>query len=265
MKLWMREIELTAGDKQFNNKDFDIEFKVPFGDSKDPKISEVTIYNLTQQTIADIESKAYLILNAGYRGDIGNILTGKVEKVETDWRGVDKATVLTVSDGGFEWRNTKINKTYTKGSKAKYIMTDLAGLLGYEIGEIEPKKDLTYQLGKTISGYVEVALKQLVKDTESKMYINKNKIYIRDEKKGTETGFLLNKGTGLIDSPEKTEEEDPSGNKVIKYDVKCLLNSRITTDSIIQIESRTVNGNFRVIKGSHDGKDFITECTVVPL
>lgn len=267
MGLWLRQIELMAGSKSFNGDDFRIEFDVPFSTSKDPDIAEVSIYNLSKESISAIESKAYTILNVGYKGDIGNILSGKVESISTKWDKVDKITTIKVSDGGFEWRNTRIQKTYAKGSTAKYIMQDLSGLLGLEVAEVSPKNDITYQLGRTISGDVEKALKGLVADTDSKMYINKGKLYIRDKNKGTSIGFLLNSDTGLLGSPEKVEEENAKKKKVTKYNVKCLLNHKITTDSIIQIESRTVSGNYRVESGSHicNGSEFITEMVVVPM
>ena len=262
MRFWIREVNLKAGDKEFNGDDFEIDFRVPFSTKEEPDISEIRIYNLSNSTIESIRAKAYVILNAGYKGDVGNILSGKIETINTVWEGVDKVTVLKVSDGGFEWRNAIVNKTYQAGTKARYIMADLASILGLEVGEISPKNDIEYKLGKSISGHVETALKQLVKDTESKMYINKGRIFIRDKNKGTETGFLLNSDTGLIGSPEKVEEEK-DGQKVIKYKVQSLLNHKISTDSLIQIESKTINGIYRVESGVHTG-DFITEIIVVP-
>ena len=264
MKLWIREVNLKAGDKEFTGDKFDIDFRVPFSTKEEPDISEVKIFNLSQSTISSIESKAYVILNAGYKGDVGNILSGKIESINTEWQGVDKITTIKVSDGGFEWRDTKTQKTYQAGSTAKYIMNDLASMLGLEVAEISPKKDIVYQLGKSISGSVEAALRRLVKDTESKMYINKGRLYIRDKNKGTETGFLLNSEHGLIGSPEKIDEEDEKGNKTIKYKVQSLLNHKISTDSLIQIESKTINGNYRVESGVHFG-DFTTEMIVVPI
>jgi hypothetical protein len=264
MELWQRKILFTAGGKEFDGEDFTINFKVPFSTSENPDVTDIEIYNITNESISAIENKAYAIINAGYNNNIGNIFTGKIEKVDPSWSGVNKSVKITASDGGFEWRKTRIQKAYTKGSKASYIMKDLAGLLGLEVVEVSPKKDITYQLGKTISGPVEVALKQLTKDTGSKMYINKGKLYIRDGDKGTSTGFLLNSETGLIGSPERVEEEDEKGNKIVKYNVKCLLNNKITTDSIIQIQSKTINGNYRVIEGSHvcSESEFVTEMIV---
>lgn len=271
MKQWIRVINLKAGGKEIKNLGdaaMTMEFRVPFNtDTDKPDVSEVKVYNLSNSTIAAIESQAYLILDAGYREDFGNILSGKIDTVQTEWRETEKITTITASDGGFEWRKAKIQKTYQKGSKASYIMKDLVSVLGYEVGEIEPKNDLEYKLGKSISGSVETALRGIVKDTNSKMYIDKNKIYIRDKKKGTDNGFVVSSESGMVGSPEKIEEEDDKGKKTIKYKVKMLLNYKITKDSLIQIKSKTINGNYRVESGEHRGSEegeFVTEVVVVP-
>lgn len=263
--MWIRDIEIVAGGKKFTNSPSNgiyIDFDIPFGDGEEPDISEVNLYNLSNSTIADIESKGFVFVNAGYKNlnNKGNILTGKIEEISTDWEGLDKVTKLLVSDGGKEWRNTTVNKTYANDSKASYIMRDLANLLGYEVADISPKEDVNYKLGITITGKVEAALKQLVKDTKSKMFINKNRIYIRSEGKGTETGFILNEDSGLIGSPEKIIEEDEEG-KTIKYKVTMLLNPLVSTDSLIEVRSSALNGRFRVVEGTHT-KDFNTEVII---
>jgi len=266
MEQWIRKVTLDAGGRQFDGEDFTIYFSVPFSsETPEPDISEIEIYNLSDSTINSIEKEAYAILNAGYQGDYGNILSGKIDKVETEWQGLDKITKIQISDGGKEWRKTTTHKTFKAGTKADYIMRELGVDLGLEIIEITPANNIEYKLGKTISGSTEAALRQLAKDTNSKMYITNEKLVIRPTDKGTETPFILSSETGLIDSPTKVEEEDDKGNKKISYDVKCLLNYHINKDSIIRIQSRTINGRFRVTKGRHDGKTFYTEMNVVPV
>jgi len=264
MKFWKQKVELIAGGKKYTNDDFEIDFTVEFGDSDDPDISEVIIYNLSNQTISEIKSKAGVILNAGYDGDVGNILTGKIEKQETVWEGVDKATRLYVGDGSIEWGVKKANKTYQAGSTSKYIINDLAKQLGLEIGEIKLVKNVTYKKGRTITTQLQQALRSIVKDTGSRMFIDKGKLYVRPPSKGTVTGFLLSADTGLIESPQVTEEEDKKGKKIIKYNIRCLLNHRITTDSIIQVKSKTINGNYKVKKGKYYG-DFTMEFEAIPI
>lgn len=277
---WIREIEVLAGQKKFTNigdNALDIDFDIPFNDKKEPDISTVTIYNLSDATINDIKKDGYIYVNAGYKelGNKANILTGEIENVEVTWQGLDKEVKITVGDGSKKWRTSKLNKTYKNGTKASTIMTDLANAMSYEIVEIKPKNDIEYKLGKTIKGSASKSLAQLVKDTESKMFINKNRITIRDQKQGYQTGFVLNANSGLIGSP--TLNKDESGDKnsnVAKekakkknekakktWKVTSLLNPRLETDSVIKVESRVCNGTFRVISGKHT-KDFNTELEV---
>lgn len=277
---WIRDIDVLAGGKKFQSfgeNALEIDFDISFNDKEEPDVSEVTIYNLSEDSINEIKKQGYCIVNAGYR-EMGNkacVVSGDIEDVTTDWEGLDKVTKIKVSDGGKEWRQAKLNKTYAEGTKASLIMQDLCGVLGYEVVEIRPKEDITYKLGKTIKGYCSDSLKRLVKDTKSKMYINKKRITIRDEKKGNDIGFLLNTETGLVgnptlnkdDSEDKTDlresEKEKKKNKEEKktWKVTCLLNAKIETDSIIKIESKTCNGQFRVVSGKHT-KDFNTELVV---
>lgn len=277
---WIRDIDVLAGGKKFQSlgeNALEIDFDISFNDKEEPDVSEVNIYNLSEDSINEIKKQGYCIVNAGYR-EMGNkacVVSGDIEDVTTDWEGLDKVTKIKVSDGGKEWRQAKLNKTYAEGTKASLIMQDLCGVLGYEVVEINPKEDITYKLGKTIKGYCSDNLKRLVKDTKSKMYINKKRITIRDEKKGNDIGFLLNTETGLVgnpslnkdDSEDKTDlresEKEKKKNKEEKktWKVTCLLNAKIETDSIIKIESKTCNGQFRVVSGRHT-KDFNTELVV---
>lgn len=277
---WIRDIDVLAGGKKFQSlgeNALEIDFDISFNDKEEPDVSEVTIYNLSEDSINEIKKQGYCIVNAGYR-EMGNkacVVSADIEDVTTDWEGLDKVTKIKVSDGGKEWRQAKLNKTYAEGTKASLIMQDLCGVLGYEVVEIKPKEDITYKLGKTIKGYCSDSLKRLVKDTKSKMYINKKRITIRDEKKGNDIGFLLNSETGLVgnptlnkdDSGDKTDlrnsEKKKKKNKEEKktWKVICLLNAKIETDSIIKIESKTCNGQFRVVSGKHT-KDFNTELVV---
>nr|WP_072537080.1 hypothetical protein [Anaerococcus mediterraneensis] len=277
---WIRDIEVLAGGKRFESlgeNGLTISFDINFSDGKEPDVSEVVIYNLSDDSINQIKKDGYCIVNAGYKklGNKGNILSGDIEEVTTTWQGLDKETKIKVTDGGKKWRKAKISKTYKENTKASLIMRDVINIMGYEIVEIKPKKDKVYKLGKTINGFCSDVLKMLVKDTESKMFVNKNRIVIRDQEKGFETGFVLSPESGLIGSPilnkddtgdkssdVSTDKEKKENKKEKKtWEVRSLLNPKIETDSLIMIKSKVLDGKYRVIKGKHT-KDFETVITV---
>lgn len=278
---WIREITVEAGGKLYESigdNALDIEFDIPFSDKNEPDVSKITIYNLSDESIAAIKKEGTATVSAGYREmhNMAEILSGEIEDMTTEWKDLDKVTTITISDGAKSWRKKELNKTYKNDTKAKIIMQDLIDELGYTVGELNPKNNINYPLGKTIKGSASKSLIQLSEDTESKMFIDKGRIYIRPEKKGTPSGIVLNADSGLLDTPtmnknmtgdkidtpdrekdkKKNEEEIPS------WTVKCLLNPQIETDMIINIESRSINGAFRVKSGKHS-KDFTTELEVV--
>lgn len=260
-KFWKQKAEILVAGKKLTKDDLEINFKVSFDDDPEPNISEVTIYNLSSSTIAMLKKGENLILNAGYQGDVGTILLGTIEKPETWWEGVDRITRLTVGDGSKQWMEHYVNKSYAPGITAKAILADLAGMFGLELGALQLVNNITYPKGRSVSGMLQSVMRQIVAETGSKFHISYGKILIRPWNAGTQTGFLLNSDTGLIGSPQPFEEE-VNGKYIMGYKVQMLLNHRITVDSILQIESRTANGIFRVRKGTHTG-DFITEVEVV--
>lgn len=274
---WIRQIEVKAGGKIFESigdNALDIEFEIPFSDKNEPDVSTISIYNLSEDSINSIEKQGNVSVSAGYRDmhNVAEVLSGQIESIKTEWKSLDKVTTITISDGAKAWRKTELNKTYQNNTKASAIMNDLCNALGYPISELKPKKDITYPLGKTIKGSASNSLIQLAKDTESKMFINKGRIVIRPEEIGYNSGILLNAETGLLDTP--TLNENNTGDQVDSaesgkeeppqksWTVKCLLNPQIETDMIINIESRSINGAFRVKSGKHS-KDFVTELEVV--
>lgn len=259
------------GDLEFENsnrnnlKGFDIDFRVPFDTDDKPDVSEITIYNLKDDTVNSIKNKGYVILEAGYEGQVGSLLSGKIENIDSIRNGLEKEVKITVSDGGLEYRNSKVNKTYKENVNIQYIMNDLALIAGFEVGMIAPVKNIVFPLGKSVNGYIEPVLKELARSSDSKMYIKDNRLFIRDKDEGTETGFVLSASSGLIGSIEPVREENEKGKEKIKYKGRCYLNHNINKDTIIKVESKNYNGFLRIESGEHSGNSFETSFTGIPV
>lgn len=262
MLLFDRQAVLVIDGRQYKSDDIDFEFNVPFSTEAEPDVSEISIYNLSPATAASIKKGSYVTLSAGYNTNIGMLVTGQVADFSTTVDCVDKKTTLKIGSAVNSWKEKKINKTYAKGTTAKDIMSDLISSFGVAIGDMEIVKNITYQKGKTVSGRLKDVVKKLAKETQSKFYIDKDRAYVRAYDKGTVTGFLLSGATGLIGSPERIEVSEGDKKSKQGWKVQCLLNHNIFVDSMIVIQSKTVNGTFRVVKGSHTS-EWITEMEVV--
>lgn len=89
MALWLREAILVVGHNKYSLSELDFSFEIPFEDSAEPPIATLKITNLAPNTRAGINQNDSVILNAGYEGDIGCILIGKVVGLKHKQSNVD--------------------------------------------------------------------------------------------------------------------------------------------------------------------------------
>lgn len=260
-EFWMRSAKVNVGGKSLEYPTYTMEFDLPFDTDDQPNQGEVAIYNLSSDTISSISKGSGITISAGYRGDTGTVFIGTVEKIITEWQQVDKILKLQLGDASPEWRSKIINKAYGPGTPASAIVADMLGILGLEVGSMNLPEDKVYINGRTISTKVEIGLRELCNDCGAKFHIANNIVYISPYPQGIATGFVLSADTGLLESPQKQEQEEGQDG----YLVRSLLNHRIHADSYVTIQSRTANGWFRVVNGKHiGGSDWVTEMEVVP-
>lgn len=258
--MFMRYAEMGFPNFTLRSTDLKMEFSIPFDNDTEPNESTITFYNLSRNTINSIKKDDLVSVNAGYRGDVGRILEGRVSHVETDPTGTDKATRIYVLDSDDLHGVKTVNKSYAAGTKASTIVNDLLPMLGVPVAVADFPKNPVYEEGYTVEGDLKESLSKLAGDCGVSFYINNHKAYFQHIHaiKGREV-VEINADTGLIGSPEPFQDGSVSG-----YKVQCLLQHRITTASIINLRSKHVNGVFKVIKGEHDGNNFITTMDVIP-
>lgn len=263
-KNWGREIEVICGNKKMKIPDLDIRFSVSFTTKEEPNECDIKIQNLSDTTInANIITDYPVIVNAGYSGDIGTLLSGYIVGAHTKWSGVNKETSISGFDASAAYLNNWVSKTYVEGIYASEIIDDLLRQTGLTIGQVELNTDMQYTKGKTIMGKLREVLKSVVEvDSQTPLQILNGTVIIRAIGAGQQTGFILNRNTGLIGSPEPIAQKENSTEIQPTHKIKCQLNHRITSMSALYVESKTVTGNFVVLSGKHSGSctgDFVTE------
>jgi hypothetical protein len=286
-----RKIKITVGLATFTNEELEVRFEVPFDDDSKPNQSKVEIYNLSDSTIAKLKRGDQATVQAGYGSDIGVLASGKVNKVLTKWQGVDKITTIHFIEGDdftlvkvsvanadkdtIRYHNRGVFKGqvvegalgigFKPGADGLTIIKRIVSALGIQLGgPIVIKKNTIYKKGYLITQLILNNLEEVVRDCGSIMYHRRGKLVIRPIDVGTDENFLLEENTGLIESPGQFEETEKAGSinsQVRGYNVKCLLQHRITTASIIEIKSVTANGKYRAMRGKHiaDKDSFQTE------
>lgn len=251
-------VNVRIGNKEYSNKIIDIDFDVEFDNNPEPDVHEISLWNTSADTKANIKKGTEVILSVGYGEDIGTIVTGTIGSYEVIHYDVDNELKLFVGDGISVW-DKKVSKSYKAGISAMAVAKDLLGIFGLEVGKLSLKDNITYAKGISFNSGLSSALKRVAKDTNSRFYIKNNLAYMVSDDFNVTTGFLLNKDTGLIGTPERIDIDKKEG-----WRIKCLLNHRLNVGSRLQVASRSLNGNVKVVKGKHSS-DFITELEVLAI
>ncbi|MBM7696644.1 hypothetical protein JOD44_001761 [Salimicrobium jeotgali] len=244
---------------KITSDDLDIEFTVPFDSDTTPNESEIKMYNLTDDTIHRFKNNKNLVVNAGYKGDVGVILSGYISKVKTVRADVDKITTIHVLDSQPLDVEKTLTKTYKKNIKASQIVDDLLSRLKLD-AYVDLYWDHTYAKGYTVDGEIVEELAGLAKECGVTFFVSKGKAYVSGVHSGQKNRFTLNEEGGLIGTPAPFED-----GKLTGFSVTSLLQYRLATSSAIRMESRQGSGKFYVYQGKHkwSGDEFVTELDLI--
>lgn len=265
MAFWIRAATLVIGSNKYSLERLSFSFDIPFEDSDEPPVATVKVTNLSGNTRANIKKNDPIILNAGYEGDVGCILIGKVVGLKHKQANVDWTTTITVQPCADEILGKLINKTYAENMKASAIVRDLLNIFGVEVAKCELSIDTSYPRGRVCRGNLKQVLTEIVvNECKSRFIIRPTgQIYITKADDGINNGLTLSRATGLLRADEEkvvipveddlnsqTTGEDREDDTISR---SCLLNYRVSTAEVVRIQSADLNGRFIVVSGQHSG------------
>ena len=267
--LWGQKVSITTNQGiNIKNDDLDFTFDIPFDDDLEPNEATITIYNLSDETVAKIKRNDQITVTAGYGDDTGIIFAGRISSALTYWQGNDRITNITALDT-HNLEDVELEDiSYGAGTKASTVLKDLLAKLNLPVAVIRIRRDYTYEDKVNVTGNLFDNIKKYSEVCGISTYINQGKIYSRYVKDGDNISFTVSVDTGMIDDPQVFEEEQVAEDfkeTIVGYEVKMLLQHRMTTAAKFNIKSRNVSGQFRVRSGSHsyDGSSMITTVEVI--
>lgn len=279
MGYWIRYATLAIGSNKYSLDGMDFSFEVPFEDSDEPPVATVKVTNLSANTRANIKKNDAVVLNAGYEGDVGCILIGKVVGLKHKQSNVDWTSTLTVQPCADEVLGRLINKTYTENSKASTIVRDLLNIFGVEVSKCELSEDKVYPRGRVCRGVLKQVLTEIVvSECKSRLIVRTTgQLYITKADDGINNGVLLSPSNGLLRADEEktvipvetksNSQKTGSDREDDTISRSCLLNYRVATAEVVRIQSSDLNGPFLVVKGKHSGSrsgDWQTDMELTP-
>lgn len=241
--------------------------------------STITIYNLSPNSENKlIKSGQRIIIEAGYNGDCyGKIFEGNViQPIRSKENGVDyKLTLVSMdSDRYITYGLVGVALVAKQSMRDAVDACTSKATVPTEQGYILDS-NINYPRGKILFGKASTYLNQIAKSVNGTYYNEDGTVNIVSAK-GLPDDTILDIGpqTGLIGSPTQIEYG-------IKF--KCLLNPLITTNTLVHIDNKKIEGYryqqgqaireldnqgiYRVIKLTHygdsRGTDWYTECEAI--
>lgn len=265
MAFWIRAATLVIGSNTYDLDGLNFTFEIPFEDSDEPPVATVTVTNLSENTRNNIRKNDPVILNAGYRGDVGCILVGRVVGLKHKQNNVDWTSTLTVQPCAEEILGRLVNKTYKENMKASAIVKDLLNIFGVEVAKCELSNDISYPRGRVCRGNLKQVLTEIVvSECKSRFIVRTTgQIYITKAEDGINNGLVLTPSNGLLRSdeeeipiPVETKANSQKTGEDRDEDTisrSCLLNYRVATAEVVMVQDRKLSGRFLVVKGKHSG------------
>lgn len=257
-EFWIRETVVSGCGREFRYPDYEVQFRVDFAKGGDPDLAVIELYNLAPETEQIFKYAEEMVLRAGYQGDTGIVLAGEIRHVRVFDEGADRICEIEVHDTSAAYQGAEISESYVPGTAASAILERVIGMSGLERGKIQLVRDAVYPEGRSVDGTIRSVIEKIAEDCRSEVTVADGTIHVLPRDGHYDEAVLLSPSTGLIGSPKRIESDDE--NSALLWEAESLLNYRIRAGTLVQIESKQVNGLFAVESGSHvsDGNEFKT-------
>jgi hypothetical protein len=239
--------------------DLRFQFEVEKTIDAEPNTCKLTITNCQETTRVDLETKPLTVqILAGYDGDPRYLFTGDLRYGWSELDGTEWLTHLQIADGDRAFRYAQIARTYRKGASVITALQDCAQTLGlkldtYAIASAELQKQ--FASGRTLQGATRDELSRLLAPYGYRWSIQNGQLQIlKDGDTRQNEAILVNESTGMIESPQFATPEKAGKSPTLH--VKMLLYPELTPGGTIKVESRSINGIFRIERVTHTGGTF---------
>ena len=228
-----------------------INFKVEMTDTETPNTSRISVWNLNPEHLAILKEKDCMAtLHAGYaQGNVSLISVGTIVYATTIMDGGDRETIIEVTDGRISLRDTYVSLSYSGKISTRKIIEDIAVEMGVALTFSYNAEFADFPNGFSFIGPARVALDKACASTGLQWQIYNGVLQVknRNDTMSREV-YVLSPETGLIGIPKQfVFGEDGTGLGEQKgWEATYLLNGAIQVSDFVRLESKFVQGFFRV-------------------
>lgn len=225
----------------------------------------IEVYNLSDATLKKLETDFLACeFYCGYKElGLNRLFSGNIVEFTTRNSGADRVTQFILGEGYVALNQQRLSSTIPPDKKVEDVIEEIRknmpGVVRGVYSGVNCKSPVTF--GYPLTGTPRQALNEICKAYSMEYSIDRGVLNISDNAgltdKSKVTAFVLNKSTGLIDIPYYTsdksskESDDPSRRACLQF--KALLTTEIVPGRLVKIESKTIDGYFKVTSTRHYG------------
>ncbi len=238
------------------------------GESTSPNNATITINNLSENLanyLYQNQNKSLtLILKAGYEDTVvKEIFRGTISGVTDTRRGNDRITRLSVSDGGFNMKETTTSRVYARGTRIDTIITDLMTDLGLskDAGAIATfGSSVVTESTYSVYGTPTSELKRLGDRYKTAFSVQDQLInFVPVDARVAEQVAYVSEDTGLINSPQAintsgASQQGDSVNNNPSIQFETLLNGDLLPNKTVYLKSNNYDLALKITKVTHTGE-----------
>lgn len=263
MRLFGRKWEVIVGNLRVT--ELDMAFKIRKTNKPDPNTCELSIYNLSEQSRALLESSVPLptssfgiptMIKAGYEEAQDRIWFGDLRTVNSFKNGPDWVTVVGSGDGEAAIRTARINQSFAEGTSGSTVLAALVtamglgpGNLGFATGLLaaNPLAQTIASQGIVLSGSAADHLTDITDALGIEWSVQDQTIQFMARKQPVPgKTVLLTPETGLIDPPPTVDNDGI-------LTCQMLMIPGVAPGTLLTLASERVQGIYRVIVAEYEG------------
>lgn len=237
-----------------------ISFSIQKQELETSNTATVSVWNLNKSHLSTLEEEGcYLELKAGYGNTMPVILSGSVSFSRSKPDGANVRTEIEVVDGLKEIRDTWVSLSYAGLINAKKIIDDIAAQMGITVSYSYNATFSDIPNGFSFVGQAKHALSKACAVSGMEWSIQNGVLQVK--KPGdvmSKEVYVISPETGLISFPERVQisSSDNSGKDETGYEIEYLLNGAIGIGDYVKVESKYLQGYFRVASLDIEGDNF---------
>jgi hypothetical protein len=250
-KIQPRKVQIIVGPPGASGLSFteeDIAGTVKSYKGSKPNEASVTIHNLSEQTIAQLEAPNQVMQVLAGETALGSLFLGSIARrgVVTRNNLPDRTTTISAKDGRRVYRDTQVSRSYPPNTPVATVVQDLVALATAQGLSLSPSNVYptdVFPAGWAFQGRWRQALTEILAPRGYYWTIQSRVLYVLTEASTAPGNVpLISPETGLIGSPVRTDK----GCSFVS-----VLNPGIVVGRGAQIKSQFFNGLYRVVNLAH--------------